>query len=205
MRNNLKWHVCRVPRAPKLRRAESPRGRALPPRHPGLHCTLKTRCRLHQLKDSKAMKPLSPRAPGPGLFPGFRLLQHHLSGSTRIARAPVEFGVSIARAAQTVSVVILGVAFSTLIFGRLADMYPVKPLILMGGAVVSGAGLACALVQDIDILILLRLAQGLFIPALTTCIATYLARTLPVHRLNVVMGSMSRPRLLADWAASPGR
>jgi YNFM family putative membrane transporter len=122
-----------------------------------------------------------------------------------------EFGVSIARAAQTVSVVILGVAFSTLIFGRLADMYPVKPLILMGGAVVSGAGLACALVQDIDILILLRLAQGLFIPALTTCIATYLARTLPVHRLNVVMGSYVSAtvvgglggRLLGGWIHPP--
>jgi YNFM family putative membrane transporter len=100
-----------------------------------------------------------------------------------------EFGVSIAKAAQTVSMVILGVAFSTLIFGRLADMYPVKPFIILGGAMVSGAGLLCALVRDIDMLIALRLAQGLFIPALTTCLATYLARNLPVERLNVVMGS----------------
>ncbi|NCD26127.1 MAG: MFS transporter [Deltaproteobacteria bacterium] len=122
-----------------------------------------------------------------------------------------EFGVSIARAAQTVSMVILGVAFSTLIFGRLADMYPVKPLILMGGAVVSGAGLACALVRDINVLIALRLAQGLFIPALTTCIATYLARNLPVHRLNVVMGSYVSAtvvgglggRLLGGWIHPP--
>jgi YNFM family putative membrane transporter len=100
-----------------------------------------------------------------------------------------EFGVSISKAAQTVSMVILGVAFSTLIFGRLADMYPVKPFIILGGAVVSGAGLLCALAHDINILIGLRLIQGFFIPALTTCLATYLARNLPVERLNVVMGS----------------
>lgn len=100
-----------------------------------------------------------------------------------------EFGVSIAKAAQTVSMVILGVAFSTLIFGRLADMYPVKPFIILGGAMVSGAGLFCALAHDINILISLRLIQGFFIPALTTCLATYLVRNLPVERLNVVMGS----------------
>lgn len=100
-----------------------------------------------------------------------------------------EFGVSIARAAQTVSVVILGVAFSTLTFGRLADMYPVKPLIVLGGIMVSGAGLACSMATNINIFIALRLIQGLFIPALTTCLATYLARNLPIQALNVVMGS----------------
>ena len=100
-----------------------------------------------------------------------------------------EFGISISRASQTVSMVILGVALSTLIFGRLADMYPVKPLIVLGGTVISLSGLACALVHDIDLLIALRLIQGLFIPALTTCLATYLARNLPLERLNVVMGS----------------
>jgi YNFM family putative membrane transporter len=122
-----------------------------------------------------------------------------------------EFGVSIARAAQTVSMVILGVAFSTLIFGRLADMHPVKPLVLLGGIVVSGAGLACSLVHDINVFIALRLVQGLFIPALTTCIATYLARNLPVHRLNVVMGSYVSAtvvgglggRLLGGWIHPP--
>jgi YNFM family putative membrane transporter len=122
-----------------------------------------------------------------------------------------EFGVSIAKAAQTVSMVILGVAFSTLVFGRLADMYPVKPFIILGGAVVAGAGIACALIDDIDIIIALRLLQGLFIPALTTCLATYLARNLPVERLNVVMGSYVSAtvvgglggRLLGGWIHPP--
>lgn len=122
-----------------------------------------------------------------------------------------EFGISIAKAAQTVSMVILGVAFSTLIFGRLADMYPVKPFIILGGTVVAGAGIACAVVDSIDVIIALRLLQGLFIPALTTCLATYLARNLPVEHLNVVMGSYVSAtvvgglggRLLGGWIHPP--
>jgi YNFM family putative membrane transporter len=122
-----------------------------------------------------------------------------------------EFGISVAKAAQTVSTVILGVAFSTLVFGRLADMYPVKPFIVLGGTVVAGAGIACALAENIHILVLLRLLQGLFIPALTTCLATYLARNLPVERLNVVMGSYVSAtvvgglggRLLGGWIHPP--
>jgi YNFM family putative membrane transporter len=122
-----------------------------------------------------------------------------------------EFGVSMARASQTVSMVILGVAVSTLVFGRLADMYPVKPFIVLGGAVVSGAGLACALAPGIDLIIALRLLQGLFIPALTTCLAAYLARNLPTERLNVVMGSYVSAtvvgglggRLLGGWLHPP--
>lgn len=122
-----------------------------------------------------------------------------------------EFGVSIAKASQTVSMVILGVALSTLIFGRLADMYPVKPFIISGGAMVAGSGLLCALAHDIDVLIGLRLVQGLFIPALTTCLATYLARNLPVDRLNVVMGSYVSAtvvgglggRLMGGWIHPP--
>lgn len=122
-----------------------------------------------------------------------------------------EFGVSIARASQTVSMVILGVAVSTLVFGRLADRHPVKPFIILGGAVVSGAGLACALARSIDAIIALRLLQGLCIPALTTCLAAYLARNLPVERLNVVMGSYVSAtvvgglggRLLGGWLHPP--
>jgi YNFM family putative membrane transporter len=122
-----------------------------------------------------------------------------------------EFGVSIATASQTVSMVILGVAVSTLVFGRLADMHPVKPFIIVGGTVVSAAGLACALAKSIDLIIALRLLQGLCIPALTTCLATYLARNLPVERLNVVMGSYVSAtvvgglggRLLGGWIHPP--
>ncbi len=122
-----------------------------------------------------------------------------------------EFGVSLPQAAQSVSVVILGVALSTLFFGRLADTVPVKPLIAAGGIVVAGAGLACAGVHSMPLFLSLRFLQGLFIPALTTCLAAYLARTLPVARLNTVMGAYVSAtvvgglggRLLGGWIHPP--
>lgn len=100
-----------------------------------------------------------------------------------------EFGVDEQQVSWAVSAVILGIALSNLTFGRLSDRTPVKPLIAIGGAAVSGLGLLCAAAQHIGLLVALRFGQGLFIPALTTCLAAYLARSLPAERLNVAMGS----------------
>lgn len=100
-----------------------------------------------------------------------------------------EFGVDAAGASLTVSATILGIALSNLPFGRLGDRYPLRPLILAGGAMVALAGLMCALTESFSLLVAARFAQGLFIPALTTCVAAYLANSLPVSRLNVVMGA----------------
>ncbi|MEJ5242165.1 MAG: MFS transporter [Desulfomicrobiaceae bacterium] len=122
-----------------------------------------------------------------------------------------EFGVSLTQASQSVSMVILGVALSTLVFGRLADSLPIKPLIALGCVFVAGSGLACAGVHAIPLFLALRFLQGLFIPALTTCLAAYLARTLPVERLNTVMGAYVAAtvagglggRLLGGWIHPP--
>jgi YNFM family putative membrane transporter len=46
---------------------------------------------------------------------------------------------------------------------------------------VAGFGLLCALTHDIVLLVGFRFVQGLFIPALTTCLAAYLARQLPAE------------------------
>lgn len=100
-----------------------------------------------------------------------------------------EFDVDAAGASLTVSTTILGIALSNLPFGRLGDRYPLRPLILSGGAMVALAGLLCALTESFSLLVAARFAQGLFIPALTTCVAAYLANSLPVARLNVVMGA----------------
>lgn len=100
-----------------------------------------------------------------------------------------EFGVDAKKASFAVSAVILGIALSNLAFGRLSDRTPVKPLIAAGGIAVAGFGLLCAVAQHIGILVALRFGQGLFIPALTTCLAAYLARSLPAERLNVAMGT----------------
>jgi len=122
-----------------------------------------------------------------------------------------EFGVKEAGASLSISLVILGIALSNLPFGMLGDRYPIRPLILVGGIAVSGASLVCALTQHYTLLLAARFLQGLFLPALTTCVAAHLANSLPAERLNVVMGSYVSAtvvgglggRLLGGWLHPP--
>jgi YNFM family putative membrane transporter len=122
-----------------------------------------------------------------------------------------EFGIDARTASLSVSMVIFGIALANLPFGMLADRYPVKPIILTGGAVVVVTSLVCAITHSIAVLIAARFIQGLFIPSLTTCIAAYLAQSLPAARLNVVMGSYVSAtvagglggRLLGGWIHPP--
>jgi MFS transporter, YNFM family, putative membrane transport protein len=122
-----------------------------------------------------------------------------------------EFGVSAATASLTVSAVILGIALANLPFGALADRLPVRRIILVGGLAVAACGLICGLTHSFGVLVGARFIQGLFIPALTTCLAAYLAGVLPLERLNVVMGSYVSAtvtgglggRLLGGWIHPP--
>jgi MFS transporter, YNFM family, putative membrane transport protein len=122
-----------------------------------------------------------------------------------------EFGISPTTASFSVSAVILGMALTTLPIGILADRYPIRPLILAGGCVVAGASVVCATTASFPMLIAMRFTQGAFIPALTTCIAAWLSRTLPARALNVAMGTYVSAtvagglggRLLAGWAFPP--
>jgi MFS transporter, YNFM family, putative membrane transport protein len=122
-----------------------------------------------------------------------------------------EFSTDTVRVSFTISAVILGIAMSNLPFGVLADRLPIHPIILTGGVLVASAGLVCALTTSLWLLISARFVQGLFIPALTTCLAAYLARTIPAVRLNVVMGSYVSAtvlgglggRLLGGWIHPP--
>jgi len=100
-----------------------------------------------------------------------------------------EFSADMVLVSFTVSAVILGMALSNLPFGFLADWLPIHPIILAGGLLVALSGFICAMAKVLWLLIAARFVQGLFIPALTTCLAAYLAKTLPAERLNVVMGS----------------
>jgi MFS transporter, YNFM family, putative membrane transport protein len=100
-----------------------------------------------------------------------------------------EFAVDLVMASFSVSAVVLGIALSNLPFGALVDRLPIHPIILGGGIAVSVGSLVCALTGSLWILIGARFLQGLFIPSLTTCLAAYLAKSLPIQRLNVVMGA----------------
>jgi YNFM family putative membrane transporter len=122
-----------------------------------------------------------------------------------------EFAADMVLVSFSVSAVILGIAISNLPFGFLADRLPIHPIILTGGILVALCGLVCAVTEDLWVLIAARFFQGLFIPALTTCLAAYLAKVLPAARLNVVMGSYVSAtvlgglggRLLGGWIHPP--
>ncbi|WP_432735133.1 MFS transporter [Maridesulfovibrio sp. FT414] len=122
-----------------------------------------------------------------------------------------EFCVSPVQVSLTVSFVILGIVFSNLFFGYLSDRHPIHPILMVGGFFVAAGGVICSLTHDFNLLVGARLLQGLFIPALTTSLAAWLARTLPVERLSVVMGSYVSAtilgglggRLLGGWIHPP--
>jgi YNFM family putative membrane transporter len=122
-----------------------------------------------------------------------------------------EFGIDARTASFSVSAVFFGIAVANLPFGVLADRYPLQPIVLSGGTIVAAANVVCAFTDDIAIFTALRFVQGLFIPSLTTCVATYLSQNLPADRLNVAMGSYVGAtvagglagRLLGGWIHPP--
>lgn len=122
-----------------------------------------------------------------------------------------EFGADPAVVSFTVSAVVLGIALSILPIGILADRLPIQNILLAGGIAVAACSLVAALTGSLWTLILVRFIQGLFIPTLTTCLAAYLARSLPAERLSVVMGSYVSAtvagglggRLLGGWLHPP--
>lgn len=122
-----------------------------------------------------------------------------------------EFASDMVQVSFSVSAVILGIALANLPFGYLVDKLPIHPIILSGGLAVAAGGLLCSFTDSLWVLIGARFFQGVFIPALTTCLAAYLAKTLPIDRLNVVMGSYVSAtvlgglggRLLGGWLHPP--
>ena len=122
-----------------------------------------------------------------------------------------EFAVDLVMVSFSISAVILGIAITNLPFGILVDRYPIQPIVLVGGVMVAVGGLVSASTESFWVLIVARFVQGLFIPALTTCLAAYLAKTLPLSSLSVVMGSYVSAtvlgglggRLLGGWIHEP--
>jgi YNFM family putative membrane transporter len=122
-----------------------------------------------------------------------------------------EFQSDIVRVSFTISAVILGIALSNLPFGMLADKLPIQPIVLSGGLLVALCGLFCALTGQLWVLVGARFFQGVFIPSMTTCLAAFLAKTLPFERLNVIMGAYVSAtvlgglsgRLIGGWIHPP--
>ena len=122
-----------------------------------------------------------------------------------------EFHASSVMVSFTISAVILGIALANLPFGVLADRLPIRPIIMIGAGAMLAGGLVCASTHSLWVLIAARFLQGLFVPALTTCLAAFLAKSLPPERLNVVMGYYVSAtvvgglggRLLGGWVHVP--
>ncbi len=122
-----------------------------------------------------------------------------------------EFAADMVLVSFSVSILILGIAISNLPFGVLVDRIAIQPIILSGGIMVAFGGLICSLTGNFWVFLGARFLQGLFIPCLTTCLAAYLAKTLPPERLNIVMGSYVSAsvlgglsgRLLGGWIHPP--
>ncbi|HZQ60410.1 MAG TPA: MFS transporter [Casimicrobiaceae bacterium] len=123
----------------------------------------------------------------------------------------LEFGVSAASASSTISAVIAGIAIASLPSGWLADRVAIRRLIAIGGAMLVACCVVVAATHSFALLVAVRFVQGLFVPALTTCIAAYLARSLDARRLNVAMGAYVSAtvagglggRLLGGWIHPP--
>lgn len=100
-----------------------------------------------------------------------------------------EFHASAPKVSLTVSMVTLGVCLAGLPFGVLADRWRIKPIITLGGIMVALCLAVGALSPSLEFLAGARFVQGLFVPALTSCLAAYLARSLPPQSLAITMGA----------------
>lgn len=120
------------------------------------------------------------------------------------------FSVSPSLASLTVSAVLAGMVLANLPFGMAADRLPIRSIITVGAAMIVASGLVCTFSTGFWPLVASRFVQGLSIPALTTCLAAHLGRSLPRKLLNVAMGAYVSAtvlgglsgRLLGGWLHS---
>lgn len=121
-----------------------------------------------------------------------------------------EFAASKSGVSLTISGLIVGIALSNLPIGMLADRFAIRPLLVGGGLALAVGGMGAALAPDLRWVVVGRFVQGLALPALITCLAAFLSRTLPAPRLRPVLGAFVAAqvaggllgRLLGGWLHS---
>lgn len=99
-----------------------------------------------------------------------------------------DFGVSPSTASLTVSVLILGIAVSSLVVGPLSDRVGRKPLLVGCALALSVPSLVCAAAPTLPLLLGGRLLQGLLIPGLTAVSVAYIAEEFAPERVKVWLG-----------------
>jgi len=88
-----------------------------------------------------------------------------------------EFHTTPGGAALSISAVIAGISVASLPSGWLADHVPLRRLVASGGTAVALCCILAAATSSYPLLVAARFVQGLFVPALTTCVAA--VRLLP--------------------------
>ena len=99
-----------------------------------------------------------------------------------------DFGVSPSTASLTVSVLILGIAVSSLVVGPVSDRVGRKPLLVGCALGLSAPSLFCAAAPTLPLLLGGRLLQGLLIPGLTAVSVAYIAEEFAPERVKMWLG-----------------
>lgn len=99
-----------------------------------------------------------------------------------------DFGVSPSTASLTVSVLIFGIAVSSLLIGPLSDRVGRKPLLAGCALLLTVPSLLCAAAPSLPLLVLGRALQGVLIPGLTAVSVAYIAEEFAPERVGLWLG-----------------
>jgi MFS transporter, YNFM family, putative membrane transport protein len=98
------------------------------------------------------------------------------------------FHVSAPTAGLTVSVLVLAVAFGSLIYGPLSDRIGRKPVMVGASLLLAIPTLLCGLAPTFAALVCFRALQGLLVPGLTSVAIAYVNETFTGRRQGLAMG-----------------
>lgn len=98
-----------------------------------------------------------------------------------------DFAVSEARASLLITVTLLPLAVAPIAYGFLLQRVSARRLLMVSIWVLAASQAAVSLVTHFDLFLLLRLIQGLAIPAMLTGLMTYLGASAGTGRIAHVM------------------
>jgi YNFM family putative membrane transporter len=101
-----------------------------------------------------------------------------------------EFGAPPARAALTVSAVVLAIAAASFVAGPLSDVLGRRRVMASATGLLAAATLLCAFAPTLGALTALRAAQGLFVPGMTAVSVAYAGDRYPPAALRRVVGGL---------------
>lgn len=95
-----------------------------------------------------------------------------------------EFGRSPAQASLLITVTMLPLAFAPLVYGYVLEAIPARRMLVTAALILAVCQAGLAIADAWWMLILLRVAEGLALPALFTALMTFVANTVPETRVR---------------------